>query len=62
MRVDRPGEDGLGTLQAGYLEGSNVDLGETMTNLMVAQRTHQLNARALQTGDELWSLANDLRR
>lgn len=54
---------GNGTrLMQGYLEGSNVDLSEELVSLMASQRAFQLNSRALRTSDEMWSLANQLRR
>ncbi|MDW7650996.1 MAG: flagellar basal-body rod protein FlgG [Bacillota bacterium] len=46
----------------GYLEGSNVDLGEEMVRLVTGQRAFELNSRALRTADEMWSIANQLRR
>ncbi len=51
-----------GFLQAGVLEGSNVDLADQMTRLIQAQRAYQANLKAFQTWDELLSQANDLRR
>lgn len=46
----------------GYLEGSNVDLAEEMIRLMVSQRAFELNSRALRTADEMWGIANQIRR
>lgn len=57
-----PGEDGLGTIKQGYLENANVFLAEEITALIEAQRAYQINSRALQTADEMWSMANNLRR
>ena len=52
----KPGEEGLGKLQQGFLEGSNVELTRQMTNLIRGQRFLQASARALTTGDELWAI------
>lgn len=51
--VDVPGTDGLGTLQGGMLEMANVDLAQEFTNLILAQRGFQANARTITASDEL---------
>jgi flagellar hook protein FlgE len=47
------GTDGFGTLVGGSLEMSNVDLSQEFTNLIVAQRGFQANARIITTSDEV---------
>ena len=47
-----PGTDGTGTLQAGYLEGSNVNPVTELVNLIRTQRTFEMNSQALQAADE----------
>jgi flagellar basal-body rod protein FlgG len=49
-------------LMQGYLESSNVDLSEELVNLLASQRAFELNSRALRTSDEMWSIANQIRR
>lgn len=46
----------------GGLEGSNVQAVEEMVKLIVAQRAYELSSKAIQTSDEMLSLANDLKR
>ncbi|MCG2594943.1 flagellar basal-body rod protein FlgG [Ramlibacter sp. XY19] len=58
----RAGEDGVGTLAQGYLEGSNVKLVEEMVNLMVAQRAYEASAKVVQASDEMLGIVNGLRR
>lgn len=58
----KPGSDGLGTLAQGYLEASNVKLAEEMVNLVLAQRAYELNAKIIQTSDEMLAISNNLRR
>ncbi len=41
------------TVHSGALEGSNVDLTSELTNLVVAQRAFQANARIITTGDQV---------
>lgn len=57
-----PGEQGLGRLQQGFVEAANVDFIEELTELTMAQRAYQLNARVLQAGDEILAEINNLRR
>jgi flagellar basal-body rod protein FlgG len=60
--LGKPGDVGFGTLQQGTLEMANVDLIEEMSNLIVAQRAYQLNARVLQASDQILETINNLRR
>ncbi|MFD3157461.1 flagellar hook-basal body complex protein [Haloimpatiens sp. FM7330] len=46
----------------GFLELSNVDLGQEMSQLIMTQRAFQLNSTALRTADEMWGMANNLKR
>jgi flagellar hook protein FlgE len=48
-----PGSSGLGTLQAGALEGSNVDLSNEMANLITAQRAFEANSKIITTTNEV---------
>lgn len=47
--VVTPGNSGLGTLQSGALEGSNVDLTSQLVDLITAQRNYQANAQTIKT-------------
>jgi flagellar hook protein FlgE len=60
--MSTPGDQGLGTLQAGTLEMSNVDLAQEFTNLILAQRGFQANARTITTSDELLQELVNLKR
>lgn len=44
---------GRGSVNAGYLEMSNVDLSEEFTDMIVAQRGFQANTRIITTSDEI---------
>lgn len=57
-----PGQEGFGTVSQGSLEGSNVNIAEEMVNMIVAQRAYELNAKAIQTSDEMLSMVNNLKR
>jgi flagellar hook protein FlgE len=48
-----PGVGSLGSLQAGSLEESNVDLTGELVNMIVAQRIYQANAQTVKTMDQV---------
>jgi flagellar basal-body rod protein FlgG len=52
---------GFGQVVSNALEGSNVDLADEMSSLIVAQRAYGLSLKALQTADEMLGLANSMR-
>ncbi|MGO4890229.1 flagellar hook-basal body protein [Anaerobacillus sp. MEB173] len=45
----------------GALEGSNVDLAKEMSDLLVAQRSYQFNAKAINLSDQMMGLINGIR-
>ena len=57
-----PGTDQFGTLLQGFLEMSNVDVVEEMINMIMAQRAYEIGSKAIQTGDEMLQMANNLKR
>ncbi|MCQ1957695.1 flagellar hook protein FlgE [Arthrobacter sp. zg-Y826] len=57
-----PGEAGAGGIGSGMLEMSNVDLSQEFTNLIVAQRGFQANARIITTSDEVLQELTNLKR
>jgi len=61
-QVGGPGDGGLGTVAGGMLEMSNVDLSQEFTNLIVAQRGFQANARIITTSDEVLQELTNLKR
>lgn len=48
-----PGQDGLGSLQQGALEESNVNVVEEITLLITAQRSYEMNSNVISTSDEM---------
>lgn len=58
----QPGDADMGILKQGCLEYSNVDMAEEMTNLVVAQRAYQLDARLVQAADQVLETIDNLRR
>ena len=51
--VGQAGEAGLGNLNAGFLEMSNVDLADQFTDMIVTQRGFQANSRSITTSDQM---------
>jgi flagellar hook protein FlgE len=47
--LGQAGADGFGTIKAGALERSNVDITQELVNLITAQRNFQANAKAIET-------------
>ena len=60
--MGEPGQAGFGSLVSGALEMSNVDLSQEFTNLIVAQRGFQANARIITTSDEVLQELTQLKR
>lgn len=56
-----PGSSGLGVLQSGALEGSNVDITQQLVNMIIAQRNFQANAQVIQTEDTITQTVINLR-
>jgi flagellar basal-body rod protein FlgG len=48
-----PGLNGLGTLQQGSLENSNVNVVEEMVNMIETQRAYEMNSKAVSTTDQM---------
>jgi len=54
-------ERGDVSMQQGALEMSNVDLTKEMTDLMISQRSYQMNAKSITLGDQMLGLINGVR-
>jgi flagellar basal-body rod protein FlgG len=51
--IANPGEEGVGTLAQGFLEGSNVEVVTEMIELIASQRAYEVNQRVIQAADEM---------
>jgi len=56
-----PGEDGMGSIAQGVLEMSNVNVVEEMVNMITGQRAYEINSKAIQTGDQMLQIVNNLK-
>ena len=52
-QIDEAGIAGLGKINAGFLEMSNVDLSDQFTDMIVTQRGFQANSRSITTSDQM---------
>ena len=57
-----PGSDGLGLLETGALEMSNVDLAKELTTLITTQRAYEANGKVITTSDEILNTLVNLKR
>ena len=48
-----PGAAGFGSVEQGYLEGSNVDPVKEITDLISAQRAYEMNSKVIQAADDM---------
>jgi flagellar basal-body rod protein FlgG len=53
-----PGLSGMGTLQQGSIEGSNVNIVEEMVNMIECQRSYEMNSKAISTTDQMLQYAS----
>jgi flagellar basal-body rod protein FlgG len=56
------GQEGLGTLQQGYLEASNVSVVEEFIQMITSQRAYEANTKVVKAADEMYSQVNNLTR
>jgi flagellar basal-body rod protein FlgG len=52
-QIGQPGLNGLGTLEQGALESSNVNVVEQMVNMIETQRTYEMNSKAVSAADSM---------
>lgn len=56
------GLEGIGQIKQGFVEMSNVQLVEEMTDLITGQRAYEANSKAITTSDEMLQTVNQLKR
>ncbi len=60
-QVGTPGSAGYGTLKQGFLETSNVNPVQEITNLITAQRAYEMNSKVITASDEMLSQVSQMR-
>ncbi len=56
------GSEGLGEVQQGFLEGSNVNVVEEFIQMITAQRSYEANSRVVSAADQMFQQLNNLGR
>jgi flagellar basal-body rod protein FlgG len=56
-----PGSTGFGSILQGFLETSNVNAVEEISNLISAQRAYEMNSKVIQTADQMMGTLTALR-
>jgi flagellar basal-body rod protein FlgG len=54
------GTDGLGQIEQGYLEQSNVSVVDEFISMIVAQRSYEASSRVVQAADQMFQQINNL--
>lgn len=60
--IGTPANEGFGEIVQGAIESSNVDVVEEMVSMIVAQRAYEINSKTIKTVDDMFSMANNLKR
>lgn len=58
-QLGNPGLTGLGTVNQGMLEGSNVNVVEELVNMIETQRAYEINSKAISTSDQMLQFVNN---
>ena len=57
-QVGEGGQDGLGNIRQGFLEGSNVNIVEELVNMIETQRAYEVNSKMISATDEMLQFVN----
>lgn len=57
---DTPGQNGMGLLEQGYLEGSNVQIVEELIGLIKAERAFESNSKIITTSSDILRQTNQM--
>ncbi|MCK8786855.1 flagellar basal-body rod protein FlgG [Roseomonas sp. NAR14] len=56
-----PGSPGMGQVMQGFVETSNVNVVQEITNLITAQRAYEMNSKVITASDEMMSTLTQMR-
>lgn len=62
VRIGNAGDNGAGTMRGSALEGSNVDIAEEFSKMIVTQRAYAANTRVITTADEMLAEVINIKR
>jgi flagellar basal-body rod protein FlgG len=60
-QLGNPNDPGVGKLQQGYTEASNVDAVTEITSLIVAQRAYEMNSKVITSADQMLSTTSQMK-
>ncbi|MCM2322879.1 MAG: flagellar basal-body rod protein FlgG [Oligoflexia bacterium] len=49
-----PGENGIGMIQQGAIEGSNVNVANSMVEMITTQRAYEMGTKVMGVADQMW--------
>ena len=58
--INTPGTNGLGTVQQGFVETSNVNVVAELVNMIQTQRAYEMNSKAIQSADQMLGKLSEL--
>lgn len=61
-RISEAGSNGAGTLRGSAIEGSNVDIAEEFSKMIITQRAYAANTRVITTADEMLAEIINIKR
>ncbi len=61
-QASNPGSTGTGIVKQGFRESSNVQVVDELVALIVAQRSYEVNSKAIRAGDEMLQQVNNMVR
>ncbi|OFZ20151.1 MAG: flagellar basal-body rod protein FlgG [Bdellovibrionales bacterium GWB1_55_8] len=56
-----PGENGVGVIQQGALEGSNVDVAKSMVDMIATQRAYEMGTKVMGVADQMWGATANIK-
>ena len=56
-----PGENGIGRIQQGALEGSNVNVANSMVEMITTQRAYEMNTKVMGTADQMLGVTANIK-
>jgi flagellar basal-body rod protein FlgG len=56
-----PGENGLGLIQQGALEGSNVNVANSMVDMITTQRAYEMGTKVMGAADQMWGATANIK-
>lgn len=58
-QASTPGLNGVGSIEQGFLESSNVNVVEELVNMIETQRAYEINSKAISTADGMMQYVNN---